>query len=145
MDDSGHTTHELGWALRAGTQQKKRMFTKYQHRAERHELHKGDPGPQSRGDQAMGQRRERQVSQMTPRCQVQRERRRPLGQGTAELALRWAAHVGSSGDGQGPGGTLGTRCMSFLRVSSFESVKAGPQVTPQHFMAYLQSPCEFYT
>lgn len=86
MEDSGHTTHELGWALRTGTQQKKRMFTKCQHHAERHELHKGDPGPQSQGDQAMGQRRERQVSQMKARC--------PGAEGT-----QTAARTGHSGAG----------------------------------------------
>lgn len=40
MQDSGHTTHELGPALRAGTQQKKSMVTKWQYHAEQHELHK---------------------------------------------------------------------------------------------------------
>lgn len=54
MEDSGHTTHELGTALRAGTQQEKSIFTKCQHHAEQHELHKSDPGPQSLGGPGHG-------------------------------------------------------------------------------------------
>lgn len=68
MEDSGHTTHELGTALRAGTQQEKSIFTKWQHHAEQHELHKVTQVHKAWGDQAMGQRRERQVSQMKPGC-----------------------------------------------------------------------------
>lgn len=97
----GHMTHKLGTALRAETQQKKRMFIERQQNAEQHEIHKGDPGLRSlgRGD---GQRREERGSQMElwHPCRGSGEgaaagHRGNMdgdpGQGTGELALCWVS------------------------------------------------------
>lgn len=138
--------HKLGIALRARTQQKKkRTLIECQRHAEQHKIHGGDPGLQSLEEQGDGTQKGKAGEPDGTRAPRQRknvDRGPGWGWGSWHCIGPHNMRQIRRRDGEA---LLGYTACSFLRISSSESVKAVPQVTPQQFMAYLKSPGEFYT